>query len=238
MNGKDESYTEKNRTLYEINTPVILVTGLSEELNRFSQLLAMKKELEKQKYNVILLSDYSEKKEDTRICQIPMISKSNSLIDSAININHYAKQLEMTIPVDVFLVGIYSGISCFGKNIIEDFGVSAFVVSKVLPPDCIVLNSFYSEIGEDVISRISEDVESFLGEKIDVINILPLTIDLNRSEYEGKIVGINMVIDEIGEIVNSWDSRKIVFSTEYNEVNIIVEKCCNILKTYSEIEIV
>lgn len=238
MNGKDENYTKEDRTIYEINTPIILVIGLSRELNRFSQLLAMKKELEKQKYNVILLSDYSEKKEDTRICQIPTISKSNSLIDSAININHYAKQLEMTIPVDVFLVGICSGISCFGKNIIEDFGVSAFVVSRVLPPDCIVLNSFYSEIGEDVISRISEDVESFLGEKIDVINIFPLTIDLNRSQYEGKIVGINMEIDEIRKIVNSWDSRGIVFSTGYNEVNIVVEKCCNILKTYSEIEIV
>ena len=88
MNGKDENYTKKDRTIYEINTPIILVIGLSRELNRFSQLLAMKKELEKQKYNVILLSDYSEKKEGTRICQIPTISKSNSLIDSAININH------------------------------------------------------------------------------------------------------------------------------------------------------
>ena len=47
MNGK--------YTLYEIDTPIILVIGISKELNDFSQLQAMKQKLEEEGYASLIM---------------------------------------------------------------------------------------------------------------------------------------------------------------------------------------
>lgn len=228
----------KKHTLYEIDTPIILVIGLSKELNDFSQLQAMKQKLEEKGYATLIMSDYSDSFDDEMTVGRLFLTPSEAIIETAISMNHYAKHLEITEKVDVFVVGVSTGVSCFGKNIVEDFGISAYVISKALPPDCIVLNSFYSEFGETAITEISTDIESFLGENIDVLNIFPRTIDFARSESEGKIISVNMNVAKIKKAVQSWSTENFCFSEKSEDVDEAVEKCCEILKTYSEIELI
>ena len=230
MNGK--------YTLYEIDTPIILVIGISKELNDFSQLQAMKQKLEEEGYASLIMSDYSDKFDDDEIVDMSLLTSAETIIEKAINMNHYAKHLEITKKVDTFVVGASTGVSSFGKNIVEDFGISAYVISKALPPDCIVLNSFYSEYGETTIAGISAEIESFLGENIDVLNILPKTIDFARSESEGRIISVNMNIEKTKKEVQSWDAQNFCFSEKSDDVDEVVEKCCEILKAYSEIELI
>lgn len=230
MNGK--------YTLYEIDTPIILVIGISKELNDFSQLQAMKQKLEEEGYASLIMSDYSDTFDDDEIVDMSLLTSAETIIEKAINMNHYAKHLEITNKVDTFVVGASTGVSSFGKNIVEDFGISAYVISKALPPDCIVLNSFYSEYGETTIAGISAEIESFLGENIDVLNILPKTIDFARSESEGRIISVNMNIEKTKKEVQSWDAQNFCFSEKSDDVDEVVEKCCEILKAYSEIELI
>ena len=228
-----------NKEIFDIDTPVLFVLGLSKSINSLKQLLDLKKQFMEEGYKVALCSDEKEAQIFEGAYWLNMLSETESKgrnqVDKIILLNHYLKQIEVNENFDLIIIGILKGTTSFGRKIVEDFGVNAYSVSKAVRPDCTVLNVFYGNYGRDSLEILGEETANVIGSSIDFYNIVNKVIKLEDSESQHQIctleVDDSLVLDKIKEL----NMNNIYCSSQKNELKKLANSIIEKLESYVEV---
>ncbi len=133
-------------TLYEFKTPIINVTGLSENSDKYKMQLLLKEEFTKLGYKVSAVSS----RRDSGIFgmySMPGFMWENklSVTDKILRFNHYVKAIEKTERPELIILGIPGGAFPRNEYRHQYFGEFHFEISRAVLCDCALLCSSFSE---------------------------------------------------------------------------------------------
>lgn len=228
--------TEKSKELFDIDTPIMYVIGISEVLYDFQLLIQVKQCLENKQYKVAIVTDQELKEHYDNVYSLYDFFSDGLSVEKLIEANHFIKQIEMSKPYDLLIIGIEKGTVSFGREIPENLGISVYGISQIVPPDCVLLQIFWGDYKKDDFEKLGYETERLIGEKIDFFNIKNYYVDINLSSSNHRIIPVLLESSVINSTTKELDLKN-VFALNCQEE---IEKLCNAaietLHSYAEIE--
>lgn len=169
--------------IYNINTPVIFVLGVSERTNKFEIQLALRKRLIKEGYKV---SQVGTKKycELLGFHSMPNFMYGNSLSEpeKITLFNHYIKKMEKEEKPDVIIIGLPGGTMKFNNKYTCNYGIMSYEISQAVIPDAAICSVLYEEYKPAYFENVCKSLQYKLGFKVDCFNLSNYQSDFVRSE--------------------------------------------------------
>ena len=154
QNQEKLHHTGINDALYDIDTPLILVCGLSDTTLKFETQIALSEALQRKGYKVSLVGSrlYSSLFGGQNF-PVYMFEK-HAEYEKILHFNGLLKQIEISEKPDVFVVGIPGGIIPFDKVFNNEYGWLAYLISNAINPDITVLSMPYNEYSQDFVDNM------------------------------------------------------------------------------------
>lgn len=227
---------EKSKELYDIDTSVMYVIGLSEVLYDFQLLIQMKQCFENKHYKIAVFTDQKLEEHYDDVYSLYEFFSAGLSVEKLIETNHFIKQIELSKPYDLLIIGIEKGTVSFGREIPENLGVSVYGISQIVPPDCVLLQIFWGDYKKEDFQKLGYETERLIGEKIDFFNIKNYYVDINLSSSNHRIIPVLLESSVINSAIKELGLKN-VFALNCQEE---IEKLCNAvietLHSYAEIE--
>ncbi|GGF94574.1 hypothetical protein GCM10010912_44410 [Paenibacillus albidus] len=210
-NNPDSTIDEINcrEGILNINTPVIVVMGLSNSTGKFTTQINIKKQLEESGYKISMIGSRSYC-EFLGYHSFPnfMTERKFDDVEKIFLFNKYIKNIEKSENPDVIVICIPGGIVPYDNKIHNNFGITAFLVSQAVVPDASVLCLFHEDFTAKYLELIGNTVKYRFGFEIDAYNISNRQIDwvemVNAKPEKVRSSTINIkLIDKTIEKVNS-----------------------------------
>lgn len=184
----DNTMSIPNEQIYQINTPVIFVTGLSERTHKFEIQLNIRESLKEMGYKVSQVGT-------RHYCELMgfhsfpkfMYSKSITESEKVILFNHYIKNIEAKEQPDVIVIGIPGGTMPYNYEFTNRFGILAYEVSQAVKPDVVVLSTLYSKFSSEFFELISKSYKYKFGYSVDCYNVTNASLDIQTSKVTGTL---------------------------------------------------
>lgn len=139
----------------DLTTPVVFVMGLSSGLNKFASQVYLYNYFKVQGYKPLLISsrEYGAlggclSIPDFMFAPMDEIKKVNLF-------KNYVKKLEISYNPDVFIIGIPGGLIPLDSKTTNQFGITAFEISRAIKPDATLLCVYTEEFSEEYWKNIS-----------------------------------------------------------------------------------
>lgn len=174
-----------SRTLYQIRTPIIFVSSISEFSDKFYVEMSISNHFTKKGYHSTLIGTkpYSELLGATSFPEF--IFKNNlSIFDKVTRFNHFIWDIEIKMNPDVIVIGIPGELDGFINGISTYFDDVPYVISKAVKPDITIVNVLYNEI--DRCNEIKNMLLYKYGWNTDGIFLSNIMLDLQLSKAYGK----------------------------------------------------
>ena len=183
-NIKKQPEESGKKEIFDIDIPVVYVTGIVSEINCLRESIELQRSFQKQGYKVGMISNSKEveSQKDSFYCYFEEYN-----VENIVKINHFVKQIENTNHYDLLFVVLMSGAGILGRKVIEDFGLEVYSWRRAVPFDCIVLNVFYGNYTEESLAILGNSVQDVLGSKVDFYNIVDQMLDLDESEKNNSV---------------------------------------------------
>lgn len=238
----EEDIELKSNSLYKINTPIILITGIAERTNKFELQLSIRDYFLEKGYRVSQVGSRN-------YCELfgfhsmPDFMYAGTLNRSEVTkiflFNQYIKMIEVTEKPDVIIIGIPGGTMAYNEHHTNRFGILAFEIAQAIRPDAVVYSILYEKYTADYFEKIANFAEYRFGFDIDLFNLTNQRLDLVESDSVQRLV--YMTVDS-----KFIDKQKHEFSKEIrwpvcNVLNqedskIISMRLEEILLEYGEVE--
>ena len=243
LKREKEIFASENPQLFEINTPVILVIGLSENTNKFEIELSITEKFIHDNYKVSLIASRQR-------CEFLGAHSFPSFMfdiindnDKIIYFNHLIKGIEMAEDPDVIVVGLPGGALPINKDFPNGFGILTYLVSQALKPDYVIMSSLYMDyLGNsftDYYNSINCMINRKFGFEIDYHNIANSIIVWNESneakELEYMRIDSSFLDKKFEKIYQNQNFSNILNS---NSLDKLYESIIEKLSDYSKIETV
>lgn len=105
---------ENKKELFDIDTSVMYILGISEALFDFQLLVQIKACFERKQYSVAIVTDMEMEEEKEDIYSVYDYFSPELSSENLIKANHYIKEIELNKEYDLFLVGMKKGSVSFG----------------------------------------------------------------------------------------------------------------------------
>ena len=174
--------------LYDIQTPVIGVSGVNEYTGKFNTHLEIVSNLRKQGYSVGFIGSRNE----AYLCEgisVPNILYDNkySIKEKVICLNHCLKKYEINNKLDVIVLGIPGEIVILNKNYLGNAGEIPFVVSEAVGVSDLILCMMYDENLVNQIKIYGDKIAKRFGKNIDQYVIINRMLDPDETELRHRI---------------------------------------------------
>ena len=186
-----------DKRIYEMDTPIVLVTGITEHSKKLDCVLSAKSYFEKCGYRVSAIGSknfsglfgvhafpefmYSDMKEDKKILYFNAICK---------NIEYFEKP-------DVFIIGVPGGAVPYNNTFTNFFGILPYEVTQAVEPDYIVTIIPYGEYEEQFFEELGGMVKYRLGCNNISYGMTNCFIDINSSKQENKVQYCNLKFEDV-----------------------------------------
>lgn len=174
--------------LYDIQTPVIGVSGVNEYTGKFSTQLEIVSNLRKQGYSVGFIGSRNE----AYLCggiSVPNILYDNkySIKEKVICLNHCLKKYEINNKLDVIVLGIPGEVVILNKNYLGNAGEIPFVVSEAVGISDLILCMMYDENLVNQIKIYGDKIAKRFGKNVDQYVIINRMLDPDETELRHRI---------------------------------------------------
>lgn len=182
-----EIVQESQGRLYNIDTPVVFVCSIFEELDKFEIQLSLRKKLLKDGYKVIQIGT-RQTCELFNFYSFPefMYSKEMEEHDKIVLFNNVLKKLEVTEKPDIIVIGVPGGILPFSSKAFGDLGLTMYKILQAVTPDCTILSLPYSKYHNEDISYFGELIKRKFNIDIDYYNIAAKSVLAQPTESTGR----------------------------------------------------
>lgn len=191
--GKGSRITNVREELYELNTPVIFVLGISERTQKFEIQLALRKNIMDMGYKISQVGSRN-------CCELLgfhsfpqfMYDRSFSESEKIVLFNRYVKSIEIKEKPDVIVIGIPGGVMPFNSRFTNGFGILAFEISQAIVPDAAIFSLLYEDYEKENLEKIYTMVRHRLGFEIDSFNLSNTKFDWDASKQDDEISYISV----------------------------------------------
>lgn len=231
----------ENEEIYNIDVPVIFVTGVSERTNKLEIQIVLREYIKKMGYKVSQVGTRNN-------CELmgfhsfPKFMYNNLLTESEkiVLFNYYIKTILIEEKPDVIIIGLPGGIISFNNKFTNRFGVLAYEISQAVKPDVTVLGIPYVEIPNEHLYNISICSKYRFGFDIDCYSISNSFLNVSSSQLMNKLQYTTVGYDAVEKRKKIYSSSKIPVYNILNEDDAkkMSELLINKLQQYSEIEII
>lgn len=164
--------------LHSIDTPIISVSGVDENTNKFEVQLELYNRLKKDGYSVSWVSSRNE----MLLCgehPLPdfMFQTSISETQKILMYNHFVKFIEEQVSPDVIILGIPGEMMPNSKLQVGHFGTTAFQIFNAVNPDFSVLCVHCNGNNGDYFDRLLQAMEYKFSVETDCIYISSISKD-------------------------------------------------------------
>lgn len=174
-----------NESIEEIDTPIILVTGIAERTNKFEIQLTLREEIQNSGYRISQVGSRS-------YCEImgfhpfPSFMYGNAISDvnKVLMFNRFIKKIEKTEEPDIIIIGIPGGIMPLNKEFTNKFGLVAFEISQAVAPDVVIASLLYEDYKPEGFDTYTNLIKYRLGFEVDFFNIANMQFDWKRANQE------------------------------------------------------
>ncbi|WP_010293415.1 TIGR04066 family peptide maturation system protein [Clostridium senegalense] len=227
----------ESEEIYQINTPVIFVTGLGERTHKFEIQLNLREDLIKMGYKVSQVGtrNYCELMNFHSFPQF-MYSKAITEWEKIILFNYYIKSIEIREEPDVIIIGIPGGTMPFNYEFTNKFGILAYEVSQAIAPDAVVLSTLYNNVSPDFFELISKSYKYKFGYSVDCYNISNVSLNIPASRTVESLQYITMDWKFINEKKKTYSkAEKPVYNIlDKNDPGELSEFLINKLQEYGQ----
>lgn len=233
---KKEIDDEKHEHIFSIEKPVLFVTGIMEQMDKFDTQLCVYDEFIRSGYKVTWLSSRKEG-EMLGAYPIPQYMKENSMPprEKILRFNNYVMELEGEEHPDLFLIGIPGEVTPFSARLVFDFGITMFEICQAMRPDYVILNTVLGEYNEECADSMRKAIEVKYNIEIDSLNILPYLLNDEVIE-RNKVVSYVTVSDESVEPkVMNIGNDNLYYLRDRKEVKRLVGNIIDKLNEYSNV---
>lgn len=227
---------EADRELFDIDTSVMYIIGLSEVLYDFQLLLQLQRCFEEKGYKVAVFTDKEVGENIENVYSLYEYLDPEISVEKLVIANHFMKEVEVNNTYDLFLVGIQKGAVSFGREILEDLGLTVYSMSRIVHPDCVMLQIFWGDYQENDIDKMAMETEQMIGETIDFFHIQNCTVDMNLSLAENEIVPFRIEKELVQSIRNNLEDDRVFLLDSKSEIDELTEAVIIKLQSYAEIE--
>lgn len=209
-NEEDEVFFDGDEQIYNLDTPVIAVTGIGEKTNKMELQLEIYSRLKRDGYNVCWISSRNEAvlfggQAFPQFILKNTMSEKNKIL----TYNHYLKLLEQENTPDIFLIGVPGSIMPITKKHVDNFGIAAYEIFNAVTPDFMILSLYYnSGFRSKYFEQLDNLVKYKFNVEIDCYNISNVSQDtysmgdISPIEYilwENEELAKNIQAMEFGE---------------------------------------
>lgn len=211
---KKEKQALNNKVEHKnLDTPVIMVFGLIEQVSKFDIQIGLTSFLRKLGYKVSLLSSRSY---GTAINEhsVPsfLFDKTVNEFEKIILFNNYVKDLERKEQPDIFVIGVPGGLLPINNRVLNYYGITAHEMTLAISPDVSIVCTQCENFGKDYFSNLSRIFEGRLSMLNPLFYIDNTMIDFSSDSLEGfdlmKIDFNDIDLSELNTVDNNIFSRK------------------------------
>ena len=224
LNGKN---WEENR-IYDIKSPVIWIVDMFPQMPMNSLALELWKAFEQQGYKTELISKRKDVSLVSKAISFPDIKNENK-IEMIKEYNNFFEKIEKNNKKEIIIVEIPGNLLEISKKIYGDFGMTAYFMMRIMPPDFVICNIPYMEYIIENLEVLSETVKNTINIPIDIYNMNPVYFDLLASEQMENFEYVLLSDKYIDQIVGKSNIYNICTKERINK---IIEKIITQLKGY------
>ncbi|MFI3172514.1 MAG: TIGR04066 family peptide maturation system protein [Eubacteriales bacterium] len=191
--------------IYNIDTPVVFVCSLFENLNKFDIQISLRKKLIYEKFNVLQIG--SRKISDLLgFYSFPsfMYSKEHTEVKKMVMFNNLLKRLETEHKPDIIIVGVPGGILPFSNKCIGDLGVTMYEITQAVRPDYVILSMPYKKYTNSELQYMESVIKIKFNIEVDCFNVVEKSALFEASESKGTVkyltIDEKFVKDQIHEL--------------------------------------
>lgn len=179
----------KNAYIMNIDTPIVAILGLAENMDKFQIQLMVTEQLKQMGYKTLLIGSryYTD-----LVGGIPfpkfMFETKLSESEKIKNFNRFVKSQESIYKPDIIILGVPGGILPYNKIINNNFGITAFECMQAVPPDFCILSLYSNIYTEEYFSGLQNLFKYRFGSRIDIFNITNQKIDSAEMFYDPEKV--------------------------------------------------
>lgn len=201
-------------------------TGGRHVKNNF--VLELWKAFEQQGYKTELISKRKDVSLVSKAISFPDIKNENK-IEIIKEYNNFFEKIEKNNKKEIIIVEIPGNLLEISKKIYGDFGMTAYFMMRIMPPDFVICNIPYMEYIIENLEVLSETVKNTINIPIDIYNMNPVYFDLLASEQMENFEYVLLSDKYIDQIVGKSNIYNICTKERINK---IIEKIITQLKGY------
>lgn len=238
---KDDFLNQPNNSkiIYDIDTPIILISGESENTDKFDLQLSLRGNFINRGYRTVLVSSRLESK-FFGLHTIPsyMLGSKIDEREKIINFNNYIKNIEINENPELIIIGIPGGALSLSRKLKDYFGILHYEISKAVKPDYIIFNLLYNELTKDILLQIENEVNPVFGEQVDLFNMSNYKLEIDESDQYEEPIFLSLSDDYINSKIASMDLPNLCKSNTEDDINLITNKIISKLSSYADIQII
>ncbi len=231
----------ENESIEEIDTPIILVTGIAERTNKFEIQLTLREKIQKSGYKISQVGSRSYC-EMLGFHSFPsfMFSSGVTEVNKVLMFNRFIKKIEETEEPDIIIIGVPGGIMPFNRTFTNKFGLLAFEISQAILPDVVIASLLYEDYKPEGFDIYANSIKYKLGFDVDFFNVANTQFDWARA-YEEKVLSyLSLDYKFIDEKKTNFTKNEIpVFNIlNKDDSDNIVKQTIEKLTGYADVQIV
>lgn len=197
------------KRLYEMNVPVVLVAGITEQAKKLDCILSIKRYFEKCGYKVSAIG--SKPFSDLfGIHAFPeFMYEDISENKKILYFNAVCKNIEFFEKPDIFIISAPGGIVSYNSTFTNFFGVFPYEISQAVEPDHVIVNIPCGEYDEKFFENIIGTVKYKLGCGNISYGMTNCFIDFNSSKQENKVQYCNLRFGDVEKKIGKMSDKKI-----------------------------
>lgn len=158
------NYERNVNRLFEINVPIVFVTGLGIKCRKMHTQLALVSGLRCKGYKAsCIASNRASMVLGFHSYPDFMFSQSKSEQQKIFAFNHFVKAIELKEEPDLIIIGIPGGIMPINSRFTNEFGLLAYEVSNAVYADTSVVCCYYQRFDADLFERLKNNSKYRLG---------------------------------------------------------------------------
>lgn len=203
-------------TLFEFSKPIIFVTGILKNSNKFLTQIELEKQFKQEglKVSVIGTKGYSDLFGYNPFPSF-VFEHDLTVSEKIYRFNHYIKNIEIKENPDVLIVGVPNEMMKINSSVVGDFGLTHFIVSNAVQSDSVVTMLPYG-FNMTELDRIKSYIKGKYGYFIDAVILSNSEVEYQSTDSFKKEYYFNL----------EWDQYYERYS-EISKYNVFDQWCLN-----------
>lgn len=223
--GIEINYAKFKEEIFNFNTPIIFILGLTEYAGKSFVQLDLWHELKSREYNIAFISTKKE-------CQILggysipdyMFSTEISEKEKILHFNHFVKSIEDQSKPELILINVPGETVPISREFVGNFGMTAYEISQAVRADCVIFNILYGKYSENELIGIGKSVAHRMGVDIDYYNIADRFLEVECTKNEGNYVTVQLAKEFVKENMIRSEKIQIYHLSEQQEIAKIADQ--------------